>query len=98
MSCEGTESRLVDCNTTFVDDVTSVTTASHRLDVGVACISDNCTEGDLRLQGGSDSSRGRVEVCHRGLWGTVCNISWSNEDAVVACRQMGLPSSSELCI
>ena len=34
-------------------------------------------------------SRGRVEVCLGGQFGTVCSQTWSNKDASVACRSLG---------
>ena len=38
---------------------------------------------------------GRVEVCWDDRWGTVCDQNWSDNDAIVVCRELGFLSSSE---
>ena len=48
-----------------------------------------CSNGDIRLVGGSTVNEGRVEVCWNETWGTVCDGYWSTNDGNVACRQLG---------
>ena len=59
-----------------------------------------CTDGELRLADGMTSSSGRVEICSRGYWGSMCGwrYDWgdyqyvsvfTNADAGVICKQLG---------
>lgn len=55
----------------------------------------SCVEGALRLRDG-DSTQGRVEICIGNIWGTVCDNFWREDDAQVACRQLGFPSTGKM--
>lgn len=44
---------------------------------------------ELRLVNGSDSTEGRVEIRHHGIWGTVCDDDFSNANAKVICNSLG---------
>ncbi|XP_031660691.1 neurotrypsin-like [Oncorhynchus kisutch] len=50
----------------------------------------DCHQGAARLVGGTSSGSGRVEVYLNGQWGAVCDSHWTDRDASVICRQLGL--------
>ena len=61
-----------------------------------------CVDGAVRLidaQGAAVTRgsirKGRVEVCINETWGTVCDESWSRNDAKVVCAQLGHLTSGE---
>ena len=40
--------------------------------------------------------RGRLEICMDGEWSSICyDESWNNQDAIVACEQLGFSSVGE---
>lgn len=87
VSCIGTESKLVSCSHSSVGR----NTCTHSQDVGILCSNaGNCQEGDVRFQGGNATTSGYVEICHKNVWGAVCNHMWSASDAQVVCTQLGL--------
>ena len=53
----------------------------------------NCTNGDIRLEGGRNPKEGRVEVCVGDHWVTVCYDGWTSTQAKVVCRQLNYSSS-----
>ena len=58
---------------------------------------DDCTDGDVRLEGTPLLSQGRVEICFNSSWGTICRDSWDNRDAAVVCEQLGFGRDGKSC-
>ena len=57
--------------------------------------------GEIRLDGKrenttSRSVTGMVETCDDGVWKVICDCNWSQEDATVACRELGYSDQGEL--
>ena len=59
------------------------------------CTVHTCTFGEVRLVGGNSSNEGRVEMCYRGVWGSICYSGWNYIDAAVVCRQLGFQGESK---
>ncbi|XP_072166906.1 scavenger receptor cysteine-rich domain superfamily protein-like [Diadema setosum] len=86
VSCTGDEYKLSNCP----HDGWGDTGCRHTKDVWLQCSADyTAADGDVRLVDGENSLGGRVQVFHDLKWGTVCNDSWSYENALVVCRQLG---------
>ena len=64
-------------------------------DCGENFLSKGPARSRLRLQGGSTSFEGRVEIHHEGTWGTICDDGWSIEDAQVVCHELQLGTALE---
>eukprot|EP00731_Ephydatia_muelleri_P030563 Em0022g77a len=66
---------------------------------GVRCIgADQCAHGAVRLADGDGPNEGRVELCIRGKWGSVCDDYWDNAAAKVVCRQLGFQHQEALAL
>ncbi len=49
---------------------------------------------EFRLVNGTTNSSGRVEVLYSGMWGTICDDSWDNDDSAALCRHMGFKTGT----
>ena len=57
-----------------------------------------CTDGEVRLVGGSGDYEGRVEICINGEFGTVCDDGFDDTDANVICGQLGYGNTGKFAI
>lgn len=69
---------------------------SSRNDAGVVCqdldtLDADCTTGSVRLVNGTNKLEGRVEVCLNNAWGTVCDSTFSEDEASIICNSLPYP-------
>ena len=57
--------------------------------IEVSLLESCAEEGATRLKDGITSRDGRLEICFDGYWGSVCNRGWTQNNGLVACRQVG---------
>ncbi|XP_056006896.1 deleted in malignant brain tumors 1 protein-like [Ostrea edulis] len=88
IQCTGQEDDIDDCRSFgYGYDLK----CRHTQDAAVSCGNGTLSNiTDVRLRGGSSRWDGRVEILHRGEWGTICDDDSFDENAVkVVCRMKG---------
>ncbi|KAM8924382.1 lysyl oxidase homolog 4 [Pelodytes ibericus] len=93
--CTGREKSITQCK--FKE--ASIAGCQHEEDAAVKCnIPEMGYNNQVRLSGGRSNEEGRVEVLMdvKGVkkWGAVCGELWGMNEAMVACRQLGLGFAS----
>jgi len=102
INCNGTEQYISEC--AHGDWTGQNSHCGHHEDVAISC-TDNSTESNandsttsvtpVRLAGGS-GSRGRLEVFHDGVWGTVCEDLFTAATAHVFCKMLRLGPGTKI--
>ena len=50
----------------------------------------SCSDGQIKLIGGTSQASGQVEICSNQRWETLSRSQWTNNVASVACTELGL--------
>ena len=87
VACSAEQNTLLECA------ASSSACLPQAAGAGVVCQasftrSANCSDGDIRLMNGSTVLEGRVEICINNAWGTVCDRTFSEDEANVICGQV----------
>lgn len=101
VQCGGDEEQLDQCAYNFHSLAEGKSLISEVQVAGVACLPNGCvpssvsgtqcTNGDLRLDGGQTAHEGNLQYCINGTWSPFCGLEL--DEAAVACRQLGHPNN-----
>ena len=110
LNCNGTEDQIFNCSHNSIQHCQYNKDANVQCPsklysccnisnyVIVPDTTDNCTYGEIRLINGQSQYEGLVEICNNGHWEYICPRYWGNNDAKVACRQLGYTDIGKLKI
>ena len=96
MRCNGSESRLEDCDGGYSSGHALQCQDPASSAAGVVCTS-SCTEFDLRRRNESilttnslyQTYEANLEVCLNGTYVAICDLGWDDADAQLACNALG---------
>jgi len=91
IDCNGTEQYISECS----HGDWGTHNCSHDQDIAISCTDDKSVT-PVRLVGGGSESKGRLEVLHNGVWGTVCEDYFTATTAHVICKMLGLVTGSKI--
>ena len=101
INCDGTERYIGECS----HGDWRAHSCGHHQDVAVSCTDNKLSAANVtdsttpvtgvRLADGS-ASKGRLEVLHNGVWGTVCGDYFTAPAARVVCKMLGFWSGSKV--
>lgn len=84
LTCSGNESHIYKCKHGGWGD----NNCTHKNDASVKCRAVRLVDGE--------ANSGRVEILHKGMWGTICDDGLDINDGHVVCRQLGFPSAASV--
>ncbi|KAM9001927.1 CD5 antigen-like [Sarcophilus harrisii] len=80
VKCQGSEESLRDCPVVPMEK----NNCTHKDDTWVYCEE----QFAMRLVDGESKCSGRLEVLHKGVWGSVCNDGWGEKEDQVVCQEL----------